>query len=202
MTTQRLPVTPSQTVGPFFHPSLAHVDVPQNHVARADTRGARIRIEGVVFDGAGDPVPDAIVEIWQANSEGRYAHPGDTRDLAVDGGFIGFARSATDDAGRFWFETVKPGRVPFDTEGSRMQAPHISVTIFARGLLNHLFTRIYFADDLANADDPILAFVPAERRETLLAIRGDGDSAIYRFDIRLQGEGETVFFNPMGNGMR
>jgi protocatechuate 3,4-dioxygenase, alpha subunit len=188
------PVTPSQTVGPFFHPSMAHIDVPQHQIARPDTPGERIRIEGRVLDGAGEVVPDAVLEVWQANSAGRYLHPADTRDLALDSGFTGFARAATDDDGRFWFETVKPGRVPFD--GERMQAPHISLMIHARGLLNHLFTRLYFAGDPANADDPILALVPEERRGTLIATRAEGIPTVYAFDIRLQGEDETVFFNP------
>jgi protocatechuate 3,4-dioxygenase alpha subunit len=188
----RAGLTASQTVGPFFHPTLLREDAPQHVVAREGTPGERIRIEGCVLDGVGAPVPDALVEVWQADSEGLYQHPADTRVVRLDPAFTGFARSGTDEAGRFWFETIRPGAVPFD--GQRMQAPHISLVVFARGLLAHLYTRLYFAGDPANAGDPILRLVPADRRGTLLAQRDE--RGIYRFDIVLQGEGETVFFNP------
>jgi len=140
------------------------------------------------------PIPDAMIEIWQANAHGRYNHPADQGPAALDPSFLGFGRSGTDEDGTYWFETVKPGRVPFD--GKRLQAPHICVTIFARGLLNHLVTRVYFADDPANALDPVLASVPSDRRATLLAHRepNEGDGR-YHFDIMLQGANETVFFN-------
>jgi protocatechuate 3,4-dioxygenase alpha subunit len=185
--------TPSQTVGPFFHPSMFRDAVPQNVLTQAETQGERIRIEGRVYDGAGDPVPDAMVELWQANAYGLYLHPADQRDLPVDPTFTGFARSATDDG--FWFDTIRPGLVPFD--GERMQAPHVNLTIFARGLLNHVLTRLYFEDEPGNADDPILQLIPPERRATLIATRRDeGAIAIYTLDIVLQGERETVFLNP------
>ena len=187
-----LGLTPSQTVGPFFSPALLRADAEQHVLATVATEGERLHIEGVVYDGDRQPVPDALVEIWQANAAGRYNHPADTRPLALDPAFTGFGRSGTDEDGRFWFDTIRPGRVP-DANGG-LQAPHIVVTVFARGLLNHAVTRLYFADDLANDDDPVLALVPAERRGTLLA-RPAGEGGAYRFDIVLQGPGETVFFN-------
>ncbi|MCC6178672.1 MAG: protocatechuate 3,4-dioxygenase subunit alpha [Chloroflexi bacterium] len=191
-TPTKLGLTSSQTVGPFFSPALLREE--QNLLCDAETTGERIRIEGRVLDGAGDPVPDALVEIWQANEHGRYNHPLDQRDLPLDPRFTGFGRSGADDDGRYWFETIKPGPVPFDD--GRMQAPHLVVTIFARGLLNHAVTRLYFADDAATADDPILALVPKARRQTLLAQRSkvDGET-VYRLDLVLQGAAETVFFN-------
>ncbi|GIV96884.1 MAG: protocatechuate 3,4-dioxygenase subunit alpha [Herpetosiphonaceae bacterium] len=191
--TSRLP-TGSQTVGPFFHDCLLREDARRNILAPPGVAGQRIRIEGCILDGDGAPVPDAMVEIWQANSYGRYNHPVDSRDLPLDPQFSGFGRSATDEEGAFWFETIKPGPVPFDKQ--RNQAPHICVAVFGRGLLNHLYTRIYFADDPATADDPVLALVPAERRATLLARPTEVDgSLVYRFDIILQGSAETVFFD-------
>lgn len=192
MTRQGL--TPSQTVGPFFHPALLREDSRRNVLVQPGTAGERIRIEGHVYDGEGAPVPDALVEIWQANGHGRYRHPLDRRDPPLDPLFTGFGRAGTDDAGHFWFETVKPGAVPFSED--RPQAPHIRVTIFARGLLNHLETRLYFDDEPANANDPILLRVPAARRSTLLARRQQiGGTPVYRFDVVLQGDGETAFFN-------
>ncbi|HKG24414.1 MAG TPA: protocatechuate 3,4-dioxygenase subunit alpha [Thermomicrobiales bacterium] len=187
-------LTSAQTVGPFFHPALLREDCRRNVLVQPETAGERIRIEGHVYDGEGAPVPDAMVEIWQANSHGRYRHPLDLRDLPLDQGFTGFGRSGTDEAGRYWFETVKPGPVPFHAD--LLQAPHVCVTIFARGLLNHLATRMYFAGEAANASDPVLQLVPAERRSTLSARREESAGAIvYRFDIVLQGAGETAFFN-------
>ena len=186
--------TPSQTVGPFFHDALLRADCRRNILAEPGAAGRHIRIEGCVCDGDGAPVPDAVIEVWQANHHGRYNHPADTRDLPPDPLFLGFGRAGTDAEGRFWFETIKPGRVPFD--GQRLQAPHICVAVFARGLLNHLPTRLYFEDESSNADDPILQLVPAERRVTLIAKRSERDTVlVYTFDIILQGPGETVFFN-------
>ena len=187
-----LGVTPTQTVGPFFSPALLR-DV-MNVLTTDSTAGQRIRIEGRVFDGAGNIVPDALIEIWQANSHGRFNHPRDQRDLPLDPEFGGFGRAGTDDDGVYWFETIKPGPVPF--QGDQMQAPHLSVTVHARGMLNHAQTRLYFEDEAANATDPILSLVPTERRGTLIASRHDADGAVtYRLDIVLQGRGETVFFN-------
>ncbi|MEX2314621.1 MAG: protocatechuate 3,4-dioxygenase subunit alpha [Thermomicrobiales bacterium] len=187
-------LTSAQTVGPFFAPALLRDDTQLNILAGPETQGTRIRIEGTIYDGAGVVVPDALIEIWQANSHGRYHHRSDRREVPLDPAFTGFGRCGTDDEGRYWFETILPGPVPFDRE--RTQAPHICVTIFARGLLNHLLTRLYFADEPANANDPVLQLAPAEQRGTLLAARADvGATVVYRFDIILQGAGETVFFN-------
>lgn len=193
MTTERpAGPTPSQTVGPFF----AYVLTPKAYgypelataaIATPDAAGERIRIEGRLVDGDGAPVPDAMVEIWQADGDGRYAS-GPRGNAA----FTGFGRTELDADGRFVFETVKPGAVP--GPGGEPQAPHVNVGIFARGLLKRLFTRIYFGDEARNADDPVLRLVPADRRETLIATRDAGGAPAYRFDIRLQGEGETVFF--------
>jgi protocatechuate 3,4-dioxygenase, alpha subunit len=185
-------LTPSQTVGPFFEPALLRQDTRRNVLVGPETAGERIRIEGRVLDGEGAPVPDALVELWQANSHGRYNHPADDRDLPLDPAFSGFGRSGTDEAGRFWFETVKPGAVPA-IDGGR-QAPHLCLTIFARGLLDHLFTRLYFEDEPANLEDPVLGRVPPERRATLVAVRAASDAGVvYRWDIVLQGPGETAF---------
>lgn len=190
----KLPRTSAQTVGPFFHPGLLRADAVRATLASPETPGVPIRIEGRVLDGDGQPVPDALIEIWQANAAGRYSHPSDGRDLPLDPGFTGFGRVGTDAAGEYWFTTIKPGAVPFNEQ--QLQAPHICVAVFARGLLNHLYTRLYFADDPATAEDPLLQHVPAERRPTLVARRSERDSlATYRFDIVLQGTGETVFFN-------
>ncbi len=187
-------LTSSQTVGPFFAPTLLREDARRNVLIQPETTGERIRIEGHVLDGDGVPVPDAMVEIWQANAHGRYNHPADRGSAALDPSFLGFGRSGTAEDGSYWFETIKPGPVPFN--GERMQAPHICVTVFARGLLNHLVTRLYFEDEPSNASDPVLQSVPADRRATLLARRQqEGNMTVYRFDIILQGPGETAFFN-------
>lgn len=190
-------ITPSQTVGPFFAYCLTprgydFSELVLNDLVTDDASGERIRIEGRVFDGDGQPVTDAMIEIWQADAQGRYAHPADGR-AAPNARFRGFGRAGTDEEGRYGFTTVKPGRVPGPDGG--LQAPHINVHVFARGVLRHMMTRIYFADEAANEADPILALVPAERRGTLLARRdGQHDLPVYVFDIRLQGEDETVFF--------
>jgi protocatechuate 3,4-dioxygenase alpha subunit len=167
-------LTPSQTIGPFFSHALPWPDGP--HVVPDGTPGAWW-LRGVVRDGAGEPVPDALIESWQADPSGRFN---------VDG-FGGFARCPTDPAGRWAIRTVKPGSV-----GSG-QAPHLALTVFARGLLRHLFTRVYFADETAaNAADPVLAKLTGPERETLVARPADDGG--YLFDIRLQGENETIFF--------
>ena len=188
------PLTSSQTVGPFFAPALLREDARRNVLTRPETAGERIRIAGRVLDGDGMPVPDAMVEIWQANAHGRYYHAADQGPAPLDPSFCGFGRSGTAEDGSYWFETVKPGPVPF--AGERLQAPHICVTVFARGLLNQLVTRLYFEDEPTNAGDPVLQCVPDDRRATLLARRESGDTAVvYRLDIVLQGVGETAFFN-------
>jgi protocatechuate 3,4-dioxygenase alpha subunit len=181
--------TPSQTVGPYFAIGLPWADGP---CAVPGGAPGAISIRGVVSDGAGDPVPDALLETWQADPAGRFAdlRGHGTRSALL--GFRGFARCGTqEEDGSFAITTVKPGRVP--GPGGRLQAPHMDVSVFARGLLHRCVTRIYFADEAqANAQDPVLARLPAERRSTLLAQPQDGG---YRFDIRLQGRGETVFFS-------
>jgi protocatechuate 3,4-dioxygenase, alpha subunit len=180
-----LGTTPSQTVGPFFAIGLPWPDGPL--VVAEDTENA-FWIEGFVLDGNGDPVPDALIETWQADPDGRFNHPDDPRGAM--GNFRGFGRSPADDDRGWRILTVKPGALPAP-DGST-EAPHIDVSIFARGLLNRVVTRIYFADEEeANAADPVLATVDPERRATLIAQpTGNG----YRLDFRLQGEGETVFF--------
>jgi protocatechuate 3,4-dioxygenase alpha subunit len=189
-----LPLTSSQTVGPFFSPALLRKDAVRQVLVQPETVGERIRIEGHVLDGDRLPVPDALVEIWQANSHGRYNHPADQGPALLDPSFLGFGRSGTENEGAYWFETIKPGAVRFDQD--QMQAPHICVTVFSRGLLNHLVTRLYFADEPTNTNDPILQRVPEHRRASLIAQRQqEGPSVVYRFDIIMQGPGETVFFN-------
>ena len=182
-------LTPFQTLGPFFDFGLIIRD--GDIVAQPGAEGRHVVIEGVVRDGAGAVLPDALVEIWQANAAGRYRHPADDRDRPLDPACDGFGRVATDDRGQFSFKTVVPGRVP-GPDGS-LQAPHLAVGILARGVLTRLITRLYFEDQPSNAEDAILALVPAERRSTLLARRVAPDR--YRFDITLQGPGETVFFD-------
>ncbi|GBQ19097.1 protocatechuate 3,4-dioxygenase beta subunit [Gluconacetobacter sacchari DSM 12717] len=189
-----LALTPWQTVGPFFHYALPWEG--GGILAHDGARGERIVVRGRVVDADGAPIPDALVEIWQANAAGRYAHPDDQRDgLPVDPAFIGFGRCPTDEEGMFTFHTVRPGVVP--GPGNMAQAPHIAVGLLGRGLLRRLVTRLYFPESDANATDPILALVDPARVETLIAVRDgavDGVPA-YRFDIRIQGENETVFFD-------
>lgn len=207
-----------QTIGPFFHFALpwtggadltgdselgARPDLtPPGHyvlgnvdrAARRNVRGERIQIEGYVRDADGAPVPDAMIEIWQANAQGRYPSSIDPRsDLADDPAFVGFGRCATDVDGHYAFHTIRPGRVP--GPGNTLQAPHIAVGVLARGLLKRLVTRIYFSDSATNKEDPILALVPMDRSDTLIAQRKAGDSIEYRFDIVLNGKNETVFFD-------
>jgi protocatechuate 3,4-dioxygenase alpha subunit len=182
-----LQLTPSQTVGPYFAIGLTWDDGP--YVVEEGTEGA-IWIRGQVTDGEGEPVPDAVIETWQADPAGRFAHPDDPRGPS-GGDFRGFGRAGTDAEGRYGILTLKPGPVP--GPGGTTQAPHIAVSVFARGLLNRVVTRIYFADEAdANASDPVLASVPEAKRGTLIAERTDDG---YRFDVRLQGEGETAFFD-------
>jgi protocatechuate 3,4-dioxygenase, alpha subunit len=191
-------LTASQTVGPYFAIGLTYEGRPvslEHRLVNGQTSGQRITIQGHVYDAHHVGVPDAMLEIWQANAHGRYNHPADTRtDIPLESSFTGFGRTGTDEEGRFFFETVKPGRVP--GPDGRLQAPHIVVTVFARGLLNHAVTRLYFADEPANADDAILQRIPAERRSVLMAQPHDhGAERAYQFDIILQGDGETPFFN-------
>ncbi len=186
--------TPSQTVGPFFHLGLAR---PEWSDLTADNPiGQRIAIEGRILDGDGMPVPDAMIDLWQANAAGRYNHPDDQQiDKPLDPHFRGFGRAATDTEGRFRVVTIKPGPVP--GRGNALQAPHINLAVFARGLLKHLYTRIYFADEPGNASDPLLSSIEDSAvRATLLANPAAGGSpALYRFDIVLQGDNETAFLD-------
>jgi protocatechuate 3,4-dioxygenase alpha subunit len=189
--------TPSQTVGPYLHLGLTQgmfgaPEVFGPAVADAGVPGTHIRIEGRVLDGEGSVLPDALIETWQADGEGRYAHPADGRPPASNS-FRGFGRCPTAKDGTFHIATIRPGRVP--GPNGTMQAPHINVSVLARGVLKRLFTRIYFAGDPANASDPILALVPADRRDTLLAKADPKAPNVFRFDIRLQGANETVFFD-------
>jgi protocatechuate 3,4-dioxygenase alpha subunit len=188
---EKLIPTPGQTVGPFFALGL---DRPEwSDLTRGNPQGERIVIEGQVLDGDGAPVPDALLELWQANAAGRYNHGEDEQtDKPLDPNFLGYGRVATDAQGRFRITTIKPGSVP--GRGNALQAPHISVAFFARGLLKQLFTRIYFADEPANAADPLLAAIEDESaRRSLVAQRGAGE--VYRFNIILQGNVETAFLD-------
>lgn len=187
-------VTPSQTIGPFFHRALLHEG--WDDLAAQGAAGERVTIEGRVLDGDGAPVGDAMVEVWQANAAGRYDHCEDRQERKpLDPNFHGFGRAATGADGRFRLRTIKPGPVP--GIGDVAQAPHISVSVFARGLLKRLVTRIYFPDEPLNQTDPLLNAVPAGRRATLIA-RVAGAAAAERvlhFDIVLQGDKETVFLD-------
>lgn len=183
--------TPSQTVGPFFHYALPYAAGP--YVATEAAQGEHVTIEGRITDGDGLPVTDALVEVWQANAAGRYNHPEDDQDKPLDEAFGGFGRAPTDEDGVFRFYTVKPGAVP--GLHNEMQAPHINISILARGVLKRMATRLYFADEAEmNRVDPVLNLVPEARRGTLVAERAP-DKPVYRLDISLQGENETVFFD-------
>jgi len=201
--------TASQTAGPYVHiglaPEVAGFDIFENNfghvLANERTKGQRIRIEGRVFDGIGTVLKDVLIEIWQANAEGKYAHPGDRQPgKAIDPNFRGWGRACTDfESGVYAFDTIKPG--PVEGRNGRFMAPHVNAWIVARGINIGLNTRIYFGDEAeANARDAVLNIIEWEaRRTTLVAERldakGDGGALVYRFDIRLQGEEETVFFD-------
>jgi len=184
---------PSQTVGPFFHLGLTG-SRSVGSLVTPETKGERISLICRVLDGDGAPVPDAMLEIWQANDEGRYNHPDDKQaHKKIDPSFYGFGRLASDDQGTCAFATIKPGQVPGNN--GAQQASHINVSVFARGILKRLATRIYFAEDPALPQDPVLALVPAGRRNTLLARRDTARPDNWHFDIHLCGEQETVFFD-------
>jgi protocatechuate 3,4-dioxygenase, alpha subunit len=190
---KKLIATPSQTVGPFYHFAL---DRPEwSDLTVGGAQGQKIRIEGRITDGEGAPCPDAFLEIWQADAGGKYNHPGDPQDKKPDPKFRGFGRASADKDGIYRFTTIMPGRVP--GPGNTLQAPHINVSVFARGLLKHLVTRIYFADQAeANDVDPVLSGIEdAAVRKTVVAAKANGsDIPTYRFDVILQGKGETAFF--------
>jgi protocatechuate 3,4-dioxygenase, alpha subunit len=181
----------SQTVGPFFE--IGFEDLYQTDLTVPGTAGTLITIQGRVLDGDRLPVPDAVIEIWQANSLGKYAHPEDAQDKPLEPGFSGFGRCPTDSDGTFLFRTVKPGPVPSSTEIP--QAPHINVSIFMRGLLDRLVTRIYFLGDERNGTDEILKLIEPARRSTLFARPGVSDPNSYIWNVILQGPSETVFFD-------
>jgi protocatechuate 3,4-dioxygenase, alpha subunit len=187
----KLPATTSQTVGPFFDIGLKRFCCAD--LTASGVSGERITIEGRVVDGEGVPVPDAVLEIWQANAYGKYAHPEDTQAKPIEPAFKGYGRIASDDQGRFRILTIKPGPVP-GPQGS-MQAPHVVVSVFMRGLLKRLATRIYFPGDPHHANDPVLALVNPARRATLIAKPTSGDPSKLHWDVILQGPEETVFFD-------
>lgn len=184
--------TASLTIGPFFHFALT-TDETMGQMASPETKGERVQLVCRLTDGDGAPVSDAMIELWQADASGKYNHPDDSQEKKPDAAFRGFGRLETSDAGVCVFETVKPGRVP--GPNAALQAPHINVSVFARGLLKRLATRIYFAGDPANAQDAVLALVPDERRGTLMAQHDPSHPGVWSFEIRLCCEGETVFFD-------
>lgn len=190
MSAGRLRASPSQTIGPFYHFGLT-ANPALGCLAATGAKGERIRLRIRLLDGDGAPVPDGMIELWQADACGKYHHPADTQEKDADPAFGGFGRLATDANGICLFETIYPGRV---ISQGRAQAPHINVGIFARGLLVRLCTRIYFADDSALVEDPVLALVPEERRHTLIVQRDGEHPGQWNLDVRLQGEQETVFF--------
>jgi protocatechuate 3,4-dioxygenase alpha subunit len=196
-------LTPSQTVGPFYAYGLtpkgrakwdpdgtyAWKESVGDNLVTPDVVGDRIRLTGTIYDGDGKPIPDAMLEIWQADGNGRYSNEPGSRRLP-NTSFKGHGRSACDDKGVYLFDTVKPGQV--EGPGGKKQAPHIVVALFGRGMLRQVYTRLYFEGDPANAADPILNLVPVERRATLMA-KKDGD--VWRWDVHMQGDKETVFFD-------
>ena len=182
--------TPSQTVGPFFRLGLDPMVIAD--LVHPNVTGRVIVLRGVVRDGAGEPVPDAIIETWQADSRGRYPVSSDDPSEHVPA-FQGFARVATDERGHFAIRTIKPGPVP--GPGKTLQSPHLTVAIFMRGLLRHLMTRVYFSDDAATAADPILGLVDSARRRTLIAQADPKSPDAFEWDVHLQGPSETVFFD-------
>lgn len=206
--------TPSQTVGPFFHyglPWKGGADLvgqsdmgarpelmPETHYVltlsapTGTPEGQAIELTGRVLDGQGAPVPDAMIEIWQANAAGRYRSVDDAREaVPIDPHFIGFGRAATDEDGRYRFRTIMPGRVP--GPDATLQAPHIALSVFARGVIKRLATRLYFDGAEGNDVDPVLALIPVARRDTVIARQAK--PGIWSLDLRLQGAGETVFFD-------
>jgi protocatechuate 3,4-dioxygenase, alpha subunit len=186
-----LQATPSQTVGPYFRIGLQwlHCD----NLAPEGVSGERVVVQGRVLDGDGVPVPDAVLEIWQANSHGKYAHPEDQQDKPFDPGFRGYGRVPVNQDGVFRFATIKPGPVP-GPEG-REQAPHLVISIFMRGLLKRLVTRMYFPGDARNVSDPILNLVEPQRRATLVTSPSADGSGLLEWNVVLQGVNETVFFD-------
>ncbi|MGA3092035.1 MAG: protocatechuate 3,4-dioxygenase subunit alpha [Terriglobales bacterium] len=186
-----LQATTSQTVGPFFKIGLGWLN--RDNMVGEGISGERVTIQGRVFDGDGVPVPDAILEIWQANAHGKYDHPEDTQDKPLEPGFKGYGRLPVTAEGVFRLVTIKPGPVPGPK--GKEQAPHLAISIFMRGLLKRLVTRLYFPDEARNADDPILNLVEPARRSTLIAKRTAGRPGTLEWNVVLQGPDETVFFD-------
>ena|SRR5690348_18277254 len=186
-----LHATTSQTVGPFF--SIGFTWLYRENLAGPGVSGEHVEITGRILDGDGEPVPDGIIETWQANSHGKYAHPDDKQKKPVEPGFSGYGRVPTNDEGRFHFSSIKPGRVPGPF--GKLQAPHLAVSVFTRGLLRRLVTRLYFPDEPSNAEDFALNLVEAGRRGTLIAKRIEGHPGALEWNVVLQGAGETVFFD-------
>src|SRR3954471_13348178 len=180
--------TANQTVGPYLHIGLTWLNT--SNIA-GKLAGPRVTVQGRLLDGDGKPVSDGLIEVWQANPHGKYAHPEDRQKKPLEKGFRGFGRIPTDAKGAFRFQTVKPGRVP--GPGGKRQAPHLVISVFMRGMLKHLATRIYFPGDPANAEDPILNLVPKSRRDTLIANKTG--KSVLEWNILLQGKDETVFFD-------
>jgi protocatechuate 3,4-dioxygenase, alpha subunit len=201
------PATTWQTIGPFFSIGLSRLY--RDNLAGPGVSGERVEIRGRILDGDGVAVPDGVVEIWQANSHGKYAHPEDLQDKPLDACFIGYGRVPTDDHGRFRFTTIKPGRVSAaralfgshvpSSENPRaesaLQAPHLAISVFTRGLLRRLITRMYFPDEPSNAEDFALNLVEAPRRRTLIAKKVEGRPGVLEWNVVLQGANETVFFD-------
>lgn len=186
-----MPATTSQTIGPYFAIGLTWLK--QENLAGPGVSGERVTIVGRVLDGDGKPVPDAVLELWQANAHGKYAHPEDKQDKLVEAGFTGYGRIPTGEDGKFRLTTIKPGAVP--GPDGKSQAPHIAVSVFSRGLLRRLVTRIYFPDEAANTGDFVLNLVEPARRGTLIAKKAAGQSDALEWNVILQGPEETVFFD-------
>ncbi len=186
----------SQTVGPYFRIGLVRPGLEQHNLVKDETMGERIFIKGRVLDGDGKPIDDAMIEIWQADSNGIYDHPEDPRREQADPNFRGFGRAGTDDDGMYWLKTIRPGVVPFDDEQG--QAPHLLVRVFMRGTLLHAVTRLYFSDEEeANAKDPVLNSIDEDKRGRLIACRDDQEGTpTFYFDINMQGENAMLFFEP------
>ena len=186
-----LQATTSQTVGPYFSIGLKRLD--RGELAGPGVSGERVTIRGRVLDGDGKPVPDAMLEVWQANAHGRYAHPEDQQNKPLEKDFLGYGRIPTNGNGEFRFATIKPGAVP--GPDGKAQAPHLVVSVFMRGLLKRLVTRIYFPDETGSAADFVLNLVEPERRATLIAKKAQAESAVLEWNVILQGPQETVFFD-------
>ena len=181
----------SQTIGPYLHIGMTWL--VDETMAGASVTGERVTLGGRMIDADGLAVNDAMLEIWQANAHGKYAHAEDVQEKPLEENFKGFGRVQTGTDGAFQFTTIKPGPVP--GPGGALQAPHLAITIFMRGLLKHLATRIYFPDEPANANDPVLALVPPERRATLVAKQVSSRPGVLEWNVMLQGKDETVFFD-------